>query len=190
MKPRQIIDVSSYQHPTDQPIDWGRVKAAGVSAVMIKSSQGMGTSLVNDWCERDSEGAKAAGIDVGHYHYAIPTVGDADAQADRAFGLIKPIEGVLGLALDLETHSGLTWEETAVWGEGFLAYLSNLKIPSPLYSNWDYLHNMRGAPWGHKLWLANPGPTPPRRSVWAWQYTWTGTVDGIEGNVDRSLLYA
>jgi lysozyme len=186
---KAMIDVSAYQHPNGRAIPWPTVRHAGIDAVMIQVSEGQATEFDNPYAKADAEGVVAAGMEVGYYHFATPVGGSAKDDAQRFADLCKPLPKGIAYVLDLEAPNGLGWAQLATWGEVFLAELSALSLPSPLYSNPDWLANLRGAPWGHKLWLAQWGSVPPKRSVWAWQYTGAGTVAGISGPVDRSVLY-
>lgn len=67
------IDVSRWQGS----IDWKQVREAGISFVFIKASQG--SSLEDPKFAENVQGAKAAGLLVGAYHF----LGAASAAAAR-----------------------------------------------------------------------------------------------------------
>ena len=181
-----MIDVSSNNHSGGEPINWHAVTAHGVRAVMIKATES--GNYVNPWLDRDAHGARAAGLLVGYYHFAQPQVGNAAAQADYALSHIKGLPNELGLALDLETRNGLSWPDLATWAQNFLAKVAGENVTSPIYLNTSYLDSLPGAPFGHKLWLASWG-VRPRRAVWAWQYSGTGTCPGVPGECDLDTYY-
>lgn len=82
------LDVASYQHPdtsqypTGAPITWSQVAAARYRFAAIKGTEG--DYYVNPWAASDLTKAKAAGLDVTAYHFAIPNVSGGAAQAQFA----------------------------------------------------------------------------------------------------------
>jgi GH25 family lysozyme M1 (1,4-beta-N-acetylmuramidase) len=69
------IDVSRWNHPNNKAIDFKKVKEKyGVTFVIIKSSDGgdKGNALAKKWYPIDRKAAKAQGLIVGGYHYALP----------------------------------------------------------------------------------------------------------------------
>lgn len=180
-----MVDVSSNNHTDDAPIDWAKVHGAGVRAVMIKASEG--TAYSNPWVAEDGHGAARAGLLVGYYHFARPSVETAEAQAAHAISTIMLLPRDLGLALDLEVAEGAPWGLLATWARAFHAAARKVVNHSPLYTNDSFLANLPGAPWGERLWLAQTAR--PRRQVWAWQTTTPQAVNGITGPVDVGWLH-
>lgn len=181
----RMIDVSSLQHVNNQPINWCYVEKSGVQAVMVKATEGVG--YINPWLERDARNAEASGLFVGYYHYCHPGSNSPSTEVDYFARAIAPLKHQLGLAMDLEVTEGLTWPELADWGHQFLDMLALHTAWPIMYSNENFLTNMAGAPWGHRLWYASPSRRP-RRQVWAWQ-NGTITVPGVPDQVDSDVLY-
>ena len=181
----RMIDVSSNNHPTDAQIDWAQVKAAGVGAVMVKATEG--ESYVNPWLKADADGAHAAGLQVGYYHFARPGQSSGSFQADAALTAIDGLPRQLGLALDLEVTEGFSWPTLAAWAQEFHACAKIVVEHSPLYVNDYFLANLPGAPFDWWLWLAQTAR--PRRQVWAWQEATPVVVPGIAGLTDVGWLY-
>ena len=75
------IDVASWQHPGDDPIQWNRVRGAGHRFAIIKATEGV--TYTNPWFAGDRRGAQQAGLVVGAYHFARPALplSTADDQA-------------------------------------------------------------------------------------------------------------
>lgn len=180
-----MVDISEYQHPGGAAIDWTRVHEAGVRAVFIQATYGIAGR--NPYVEQDSADARAAGLLVGHYHFAYPAESTAQGQVDHLMSVIDGLDQEIGTALDLEVQDGWTWAQLGNWGARFLAGLPQSVVRRILYCNDDWLANLPGAPWGHLLWLAQT--YRPRRRVYAWQQTATVLVPGIVGPVDRDTLY-
>jgi lysozyme len=191
------VDVSRYQGL----INWGMVARAGVRFAVCKATEG--NSYVDPSFRRNLEGAKASGLLVSAYHFARPTPRHAPAREQaqhlaRTVGALEP--GYLPLVLDLE-HTELPPEATARWALEFLSELDRLTgRRSILYTGPGWWDGAIGrspsaallAAW--PLWVAHyterPAPRVPRpwlagRPPWLWwQYSSSGRVAGIAGNVD------
>ena len=76
------VDVADYQHRNGALIDWPQVAAAGYKFAFVKATEG--DYYVNPWYAYDLAQAKAAGLYVAGYHFAIPNVSDGASQADYA----------------------------------------------------------------------------------------------------------
>src|SRR5258708_21126165 len=102
------LDVAAYQHPaTGQypkgvPIGWQRVAAAGYRFASVKGTEG--DYYVNPWASTDLAEAKAAGLDVSPYHFAIPNGSGGAAQAEFAveYSGYEPGPRTLPPMLDIE----------------------------------------------------------------------------------------
>lgn len=183
------VDVSAYQH-NNGTISWETVRrATEIRAAIVKATEGL--DYVNPWLRRDAEGAHRADLRVGLYHFAHPGESDPDAQARFFADTIKDLPRDLCVMLDLEATGGRPWGDLADWGKAFLGAFEGHAKTIVLYTNRDFLDNMAEAPWGHKLLFADPAGTllRPRRQVWGWQYSWRGTVQGIDDTVDLDELF-
>ena len=198
------IDISVWQHPNDQSIDFARLKSEyDVSFVIIKSSDGgvRGNDNAKKWFPVDSAAAKAAGLIVGGYHYALPgildknTITDAKLQAKRAAEQVNgaPI-GELPLTLDIEEQPcGWTITRLATWTSAFLEEAQRLTGRTPIiYANGNFIARLEDAGASdlarYPLWLAKWGPklgTDPRENrIWnnnwtIWQFTADGEIDAV-----------
>lgn len=111
-------DVSRWQHPNDQPINFKKMYKAGMRFVMIKASDTRDDSdaLARKYLAMDRHAAQAAGLYTGFYHYAtMPNtsdrkvvIADARAQAQRVVWRLASVGGYseldLPYALDLENN--------------------------------------------------------------------------------------
>jgi len=201
------IDVSRWQDPA--AINWSKVKAGGYSFVFIKTTDGSAykQSFI-DACLQHATAANAAGLTLGYYHFAHPTsLGgiDPDAKAEANF-FLETIGGfpnpALPLVLDLEDDKmDLSPDDTVQWINIFRDELSSAGKSMILYSSKSYLDSH--LPAGHTLgeiplWLAyyprvfDPAQNPRIPSGWSewtlWQYTQSGTVPGVSGAIDISLM--
>lgn len=188
------IDVSHYQGT----VDWSSVKNSGVQFVYVKASQG--TTSTDPMFATNVNGARAVGLSVGAYHFANPVYTDPNAEAQHFFYTIKnvmPDFGDLAPVLDLELPtdpSQANGSDLANWAKTFInefTYLSGRGVM--IYTgNW-YIDQFSLTGLGQfQLWVANYGTNqPPNSGDWtywtAFQYSESGTVDGISGSVDMDV---
>ncbi|CAN2184011.1 Acm Lyzozyme M1 (1,4-beta-N-acetylmuramidase) [Candidatus Nanopelagicaceae bacterium] len=118
-------DISRWQHPNGKAINFEKMRAAGVSFVMIKASDTRDESdqMALKYVKMDRDGAQAAGIHTGFYHYATlpnsesPSVIRKDAinQAQKVVWRIGSLGGFnemdLPYALDLENNC-VSWSSS------------------------------------------------------------------------------
>lgn len=177
-------DVSSWQHPNDAPIDWAKVYAAGWRFVILKATQG--TWYASKYFADDYEGAIAAGLAVGTYHFTESNRTSAEAEMSWYLSQTKGLDLQLGRWLDVESWGSQTPPDLAEWVQQALSMIDVPAAPAGLYTNGNGMANMIGAPWQYRLWGALLDPTSwPAQLI---EQTGTGTVDGIEGSVDLDTL--
>jgi len=159
------IDISRWQHPDDQAIDFVKMHAAGISFVMIKGSdtRDAADQLSIKYLKSDRAAAQAAGIYTGFYHYAVlPNVTspsaiarDARVQALKVTWRIASLGGFnemdLPIALDIETNcvqlsstkvckKYATRSAATLWSKTFLQTLKEKTTRTPLiYSSPHFL---------------------------------------------------
>ncbi|MEA4896041.1 MAG: glycoside hydrolase family 25 protein [Oscillospiraceae bacterium] len=194
------IDVSEHQ----ATIDWQKVRDDGVDYAIIRAgyrgySEG---KLYEDACFRANiEGAKAAGLKVGIYFFsqAVNTM-EAAEEADFLLNSVK------GYTLDLPVF--FDWEQVSGVGQtraddvdgttitdcalSFCATVESAGYETGVYfyrslGYYDYeldrLENL-------VFWVGAPGDAPDfyyKHAVW--QYSFSGTVNGIKGGTDLNLLF-
>lgn len=181
------IDVSSWQ----QNIDFAAVRNAGIEIVYMKSSEG--SSYIDSYFETNYRNAKANGLKVGFYHYVTArTTEQARAQATFFAKVISGKEPDCKLAMDFENFGNLSTTQVNEISRVFLETLENLTNKEVLiYSNAYSARTIFSSSLSnYPLWVANYGVSEPgdngKWSTWVgWQYTSTGRVSGISGNVDR-----
>lgn len=178
------VDVSTWQHPGGQPIDWEAVEAAGVTFALVKITQGVG--YVNPWGLADLDDARAAGLLVGAYHY-YEVGAPAAEQAAHMVGSLMGQHLDLGVFLDWEPAPMDQWAASGQVN----AFLEAAKEGRPgcgLYCDvawWDMLRGAGVQP--PKLWLAAWSETTAPAGSTIWQ-SGTGTVAGIPAEVDLDVL--
>ncbi|MCW2542856.1 MAG: glycoside hydrolase family 25, partial [Frankiales bacterium] len=191
-------DTARYQHPNGAAINWAAVRRAGQSWGFVKGTQG--TDYVDPNFATDWRDVAAAGLYRGTYHYAQPSsaAGSAKAQADwfaKSIG-VQTAPGTLPPILDLESSGNLSVASLKTWVQTFLTELQARTHRVPMVYSYPsfWKDNMGGttAFARYPLWIAHYGVAKPTTYGWStytfWQYTSTGTVNGIStpGNTDLS----
>ena len=186
------IDVSKWQGN----IDWTKVKNSGVDFAIIREGYGKKDPKQVDKKFYDNyNGAKAVGIHVGVYHYSYAdSVDDAIKEAQFCLENIKGLEMDFPIVFDIEDKEQLKLDnrqrtdivkafcseiEKAGYYAMFycnLSWLNNYLIKSELLPKYD-------------LWLAQWDTNIPGVQCGLWQYSSTGKIDGITGNVDLNMAY-
>lgn len=183
----QGIDVSSWQGN----INFSSVKNSGIDIVYIKSSEGR--NYIDPYFERNYQNAKANGLKVGFYHYVTArNVDQAREQANFFARVISGKEPDCRLAMDFESFGNLSVNQINEISKAFLETLQNTTNKEVLiYSNSYSARTIFSRDLAiYPLWVANYGVSEPggndKWDTWVgWQYTSTGRVSGISGNVDR-----
>ncbi len=190
------IDVSKW----NGSIDWNAVKNSGVSYVIIRcgyrgSSQGM---LVEDkMFKTNIKGALDAGLKVGVYFFTQAT-DEIEAVEEASFVLeqIKDYKISYPVFLDVESGGGRgdkidKTTRTAVC-KAFCETIQRSGYTAGIYANKTWLNEKldSGSLSAYKIWLAQYAATPTYTGRYdLWQYTSTGKISGIQGNVDLNLSY-
>ncbi len=191
------IDVSHHQ-PT---MPWKDLKAEGVEFVYIKASEGV---TYDDPKMMDHyNGAKAAGLKVGFYHYARP-YNDPVKEVENLLDDTKHLQRDLPYVLDIETDEGDRFgrEYIASFAFDFITELEARTGEKPiLYTYTSFAKenlDKRVAKW--PVWIAHYGVKKPgANGIWKewliFQYTSDGGLKSYKGRLDlnraeRSLLMA
>ncbi|WP_040616339.1 GH25 family lysozyme [Roseibium sp. TrichSKD4] len=190
------IDVSRWQGD----IDWHAVKRAGTEFAWIKSTEGgdhFDPRFLGNWTA-----ARAAGVRRGAYHFYY-FCRPVEEQISWVKEIVPVDPTALPLVLDMEwnAHSKTCRErpprEKIIPDmKHFLDEMEKHYGKRPvIYSSVDF-HRDRliGALKGEHFWLrsvaAHPNRVYEQRNDWVfWQYTATGRVDGVKGDVDRNAFF-
>lgn len=179
-----VVDLSHYNSVSS----FDDVKSDGILGVIHKATQGI--SYQDPAYQSCQEQALAAGLFWGAYHFG--TGDDPVSQAEYFLSFVNPKPTDL-LALDFEENPNGS-SMTLADAEQFVTTVQQATGRWPGLYGGGYLKGLLGNDTNPTLancwfWLAEYGPTPevpPNWPTWTmWQYTDTGTVDGIEGNCDR-----
>lgn len=190
----KVIDVSKYQGS----INWSKVKAAGVKGAIIRCGYANrdGSITEDHRFKANMAGAIAAGVDVGVYVYSyVESEEAARKAAQRVLDMVRGYKVTYPLAWDYEDHKTYklrskaqntaicraalsTWEEA-----GYYAILYTYRNFAATYLNMAQLAD-------YDFWLAHyASKTDYAGPYGMWQYSSSGSVDGISGRVDMNWAY-
>ena len=184
------VDVSVFQGFN---IDYNKVKQAGYSFVMPRCGYGNMVAYPyqkDPTFETNYKNAKAAGLSVGTYFYSYAL--DADSAKREAQGVLNVIKGKqfdYPIALDIEENSqmNLSAGQKAAVIEAFISVLENAGYYVVLYSYESFLNTVPITTLAkYDIWCANIDKKPSMR-YGIWQDSWTGRINGINGDVDTDI---
>ena len=201
------LDVSHYDSdPPIGPENWAQVKAAGKTFAWAKATEG--TTYTDSTFVRNQVDGHNAGVIMGAYHFATPESNTATAEANHFLSVAGPyiIAGYLPPVLDLEDPPGgpalssaFTSAQLTAWVQTWMTTVQSATGIAPIiYTDGNYAGYLNSSLTTYKLWIADPdgSPTAPPASIGVWptwafkQYSWTGTVSGINdpSNVDLDVF--
>lgn len=182
------IDVSQYQGN----IDYNKTK---VDFVIIRAGYGKFKDQKDPYFEKNYKNAKAAGLNVGAYWYSYAqSEEEARLEAKTCLEVIKGKKFEYPIYFDLEERSQFNKGKafcsklvTAFCSEiekaGYYAGLYISRSPLQTYISSDVAKK-------YALWIAEYGnKCNYSGSYGMWQYSSTGRVNGIAGNVDLDYCY-
>lgn len=198
-----MIDVSEHQGS----INFKKVKADGVNAVIIRA--GYGSSTTDKYFYQNIKNAKAAGLAVGIYwfSYAANTK-QAINEARRCMSVIKAYKINLPVFFDWE-YDSMRYTKVKSRNKitdmtaAFCNTITNGGYRAGYYFNLHYLNSYYNPSklTKYATWYAYWGTNKPGSGVWThadtmttpkqydmWQFTSRGRIDGIKGKVDCDLL--
>ncbi len=203
------IDVSHYQ---GQP-NWTSIAGSGISFAWCKATEGANNND-QDFIHNVTN-AKAVGIPIGFYHFAHPEANTPATEALHYWNVVSPYFKADGLTfmpmLDMEVFTGVvgasTYSEWAnAWINAVIGYAAaaGVKTKPCIYTSACHAGNFDSsvAQWysdianynGQNPQTGTPWSVCGSQNAWgsgvwhAWQYTSSGSVPGISGNVDLDVI--
>lgn len=199
-KKYQGIDVSKW----NKDINWTKVKAAGISFAFVRagyrgySGGGLGG---DEYAAANMKNAAAAGVKVGAYIFSQAiTEKEAREEADYILSKVKGYNITMPIVFDFEYYSGgrldkanlsrrkqtdiclAFCERVAAAGYTPMVYANKSMLNSDLYASEISAK--------YPIWLAHyTNKTDYTGTYTYWQYSSTGKVNGISGNVDMNYWY-
>lgn len=190
------IDVSRY----NGTINWTKVKESGVDFVIIRcgyrgSTQGAMVEDLN--FKTNIKGATEAGLKVGVYFFSQAiTEAEAVEEASMVLSLVKNYKLAYPIFIDTEPSGGRgdkmdATQRTKVC-KAFCQTVVNSGYKAGIYaSKYYYNNNLKASELAaFKIWVAQYSTTCTYAGKYdMWQYSSTGNISGISGNVDLNYSY-
>ena len=190
------VDVSAHQGN----IDWEAVAASGIEFAIIRlgyRGYESGKLVEDTYARQNLEGAASAGLKVGAYFFSQAlSIQEADEELEFMLDILGEQYLAMPLVLDWEIPAGnarsakMDARTLTDIQLHFCEKISEIGYQPMIYFNWHqsenlyYLHELEDYP----FWLAlyQDRMTYPWR-IEMWQYTNTGRVPGIAGDVDINV---
>lgn len=185
----KAIDVSCWQID----VDYNKVKSSGINVVLIRAGFGREASQKDSQFETHYKNAKAAGLKVGVYWYSYAdSISDAVNEANACLACLS------GRKLDLPVYYDL--EEP--WQQSFGK--ATLTTMAEKFCDTIKKHGYRAGVYANAYWFSqclNYSTLYNKYSIWLaqwasyhtikcdiWQYSETGSVNGVSSNVDMNII--
>ena len=183
------IDISEYQGE----IDFNKLKG-NIDFAIVRTS--IGNFREDRKYKQNINGLESIGVPYGVYHYSYATnENEAKEEALKFINIIRNYKPLYPVVLDLESNSvnkNVSKSELNLIAQAFCEALEEAGYYAMIYSNKNFLENVLNESILDKYdrWLAQWGDEPTyNKSFGIWQYTSTGNVSGIKGNVDKDIAY-
>ena len=185
----KAIDVSCWQ----VGVDYNKVKSSGINVVLIRAGFGRKASQKDNQFETHYKNAKAAGLKIGVYWYSYAEgISDAANEANACLACLN------GKKLDLPVYFDM--EEP--WQQSFGK--ATLTAMAEKFCDTIKKHGYRAGVYANAYWFSqclNYSTLYNKYSIWLaqwasyhtikcdiWQFSETGSVNGVSGNVDMNII--
>lgn len=187
------IDVSKWQGN----INWKKVSVSGIDFVMIRSS--FGSEHVDEMLNKNVEGCDKYGIPYGFYHYTYASTPEEAEKEARFF--LKQIRGFspeypVVLDIEEEFYKKMSKKQVTAIIEAFMDVLEGAGYYAMVYNSPNFIKACINESKLKKydIWIACWGDEERLDSLYdghygMWQYSATGKVNGINGDVDLDYSY-
>ena len=189
------LDVSEFQGN----VDWVQVKNAGYQFAMLRAGYGFRTP--DQQFRRNASECNRIGLPAGAYWFCYAlSPEDARQEADGCLEVIAPYRLEYPICYDIE-HASVTYAEQngvtitpALATQIVKAFCNRIEERgyfAMYYSNQNFLETYLPPEMTQRyaLWFARYGSRYDGLDYGIWQYTSTGSVPGIAGNVDLDTGY-
>ena len=191
------IDVSMW----NGSIQWDEVASSGISFAIIRCGyRGSSTgALVKDSAVGTNiTGARNAGLKVGLYFFS-QAVNEAEAveEASMAVQIAKSYGISMPIFLDVESSGGrgdsISTSQRTANIAAFCKTVQNAGFSAGVYANTNWFSEKINVSslTSYHIWLAQYAETPTysRSRYDIWQYSASGRINGISGDVDLDISY-
>lgn len=193
--PKKCIDVSYWQGKISQA-NWAKVKKTCGYAICRASytSQSKFSLSQDSTFATNFTNAKAAGLKVGAYHYSQAiTVAEAKKEAEFLCNILKNYTPTFYVVCDFEYGGRLNskiGKKASDIANAFCDVVKAHGYQPCIYANTSTLNTALTKP-KYPVWVAQYASSCTYKGAKVmWQYTSSGSVDGISGRVDLSYVYS
>lgn len=195
----KTIDVSKFQGE----IDWNKVAASGVKYAIIRvgfRGYGSGELVEDEFAKKNLENATKAGIKVGVYFFSQAiTTEEAEEEAKFVTDIISPYKidcpvyfDTEDVAEQKERAESISVSERTKIAKTFMKKIKKSGYTPGIYANikWYFMALDLSELDEYEKWYASYDKSlyfPYEVNMW--QYSESGTVDGITGKVDLNLSF-
>ena len=187
------IDVSSHQGS----INWDAVKASGVEFAILRCGYGNDLNYQDDaYFIQNAKACEKIGLPYGVYLYSYAiTVNDAKSEASHVLRLLKGLKPAYPIYYDLEDAQATgkcSNDRILQIAKTFVDILETAGYWTGIYANKDWNVNRLTDKWYNSKarWIAQYNDECTYDGEYGmWQYSSTGKVNGIKGNVDMNYAY-
>lgn len=204
-KKYNCVDVSEWQGDISSS-DWEKVKNSGISRVMLRvgySKGADGSHHIDSEFEQNVKNAYYAGLRVGVYYFSTAVnPSEAEEEAKYTVELLKKYRKYISLpvAYDYETWKRLSSEVMKKYGtescRTYCEYIKAAGYTPMIYANYTVLTKYidhKALQKKYKIWLAHytsgGKATDYPGSYCMWQYTSSGSVNGLDGRIDVNYMF-
>lgn len=186
------IDVSEH----NGRIDWGRVKSSGVNFAILRAGYGRIITQTDDTFERNYNNAKEVGVHVGAYWYCYATTPeDAKKEAAVCLRVLKGKKFDYPIYYDIEEKKTFAtgMKNVSDIARAFCETLEDAGYFVGIYSGASAFRTYfdDDVKSRYSIWVAHWGVKKPSYdgNYGIWQRSATGSINGINGNVDLDTSY-
>lgn len=189
----KCIDISEW----NGDINFSKVKNAGITCVILRAGYGKDPNQEDNKFNEYYRQAKTAGLNVGAYWYSYATTVDAaKAEVKNFMNTIGGKQFDLPVFLDVEEYRQAVLPcrtltdiiSTFCDGMNSNGFNSGLYSAKSMLVDSAYPDELSSK---YLIWIAMPNASYAYLPSYVdiWQYSWTGSVDGIRGDVDLNYIY-
>ncbi len=186
------IDVSQWQ----DDVDFEAVRRNGVEFVMLRAGYGSFTKQVDTKFYEYYDAAKAAGLPVGAYWFSYALTPEAAVkEAEVCMEILGDRSFEFPIAFDIEYKKQLQLSaaDFSAVVDAFCTTMERNGYYVVVYSSASPLNTLlkQSVREKHDVWVANYNVAKPIYTgrYGMWQFSSTGAIDGIKGDVDLDYAY-
>ena len=191
------IDVSAHQGR----IDWEKVKNSGIQFAILRLGIGSDIASQDDaYFAANVQGCEVVGLPWGAYLYSYAlNLEEAKSEVQHALRLLKNKRPEYPVFFDMEDTYGYKVKHGMPSNQGlvdicktFLLGIEDAGYYASLYASLSWLNNQLNSSELDRFdkWVAQWNTSWSYKKPYGiWQYTGSGKVEGINGNVDMNIAY-